>query len=401
MAERFQFTKKALEALQPTDKRVRYHDAEVKGLTLRVEPTGAKVFYLYKKVHGVPKDIKLGPFPEFPLDAARAEAMRLLAAAHSGKDPAQAARIPAGGHTFEGLFTWYIENYAKRRKRSWGADEGTYKRYLREFGKRYAKHITRAEVRQLHADIRDGQVGTCVKRKRGKQEPGVYVANRVLALVRAVFNKAIAYEVFEGPNPAIGIEMFKEQSRDRRLMPGEIQAFLRALDAEQNEDIKDYVYLSLLTGQRMNNVLAMAWDQIDVASKLWRIPRTKNGRPLEVPLLDAELAILNRRYLENSGSLWVFPSREKTMTGHLTNPSRGWHRILKAAGIKDLRIHDLRRTLGSWMGDTGGSSKVIGLTLGHMSTQATAIYERLSLSPVRAAKQRAHDALFGRLEESS
>lgn len=82
--------------------------------------------------------------------------------------------------------------------------------------------------------------------------------------------------------------------------------------------------------------------------------------------------------------MWVFPGTGKT--GHLVTPRKAWLEVLEAAGLdEDLRIHDLRRTLGSWQARAGASLQVIGKSLGHKSQQATAIYSRLDLDPVRAS----------------
>jgi integrase len=88
----------------------------------------------------------------------------------------------------------------------------------------------------------------------------------------------------------------------------------------------------------------------------------------------------------------MFPSESKS--GHLEDPKTAWERILKRADIQGLRIHDLRRTLGSWQTALGASSFIVGKSLGHKTLQATAIYARLNLDPVRSSVNAAVDALF-------
>lgn len=61
--------------------------------------------------------------------------------------------------------------------------------------------------------------------------------------------------------------------------------------------------------------------------------------------------------------------------------------------IPDLRIHDLRRTMGSRQAITGASLPIIGKSLNHKSQQATAIYTRLDLDPVRASVEKATEAM--------
>jgi integrase len=81
-------------------------------------------------------------------------------------------------------------------------------------------------------------------------------------------------------------------------------------------------------------------------------------------------------------------------TGHLASPKKAWARVLKRAGIKDLRIHDLRRSLGSWQARTGASLTIIGKSLHHKSHQSTAVYARLDLDPVRESMERATSAIL-------
>jgi integrase len=149
--------------------------------------------------------------------------------------------------------------------------------------------------------------------------------------------------------------------------------------------------LSLLTGQRKSNMLAMRWDELNLSRAEWRIPKTKNGEPLTVHLPPQAIDILQTRNAQ-SDSEWVFPGSGKA--GHLADPKKAWKRILERAEIKDLRIHDLRRTLGSWQTALGASGFIVGKSLGHKSMQATAVYARLNLDPVRDSVNAAADAMF-------
>ena len=105
-----------------------------------------------------------------------------------------------------------------------------------------------------------------------------------------------------------------------------------------------------------------------------------------------------RKIAADSHPRWVFPSDRtgwKTHDkGHLVSPRKAFKRIIDRAGIEDLRIHDLRRTAGSLMAIQNVSPTIIGKALGHRSTQATAVYARLTQDPVRAALENAQDALF-------
>ena len=99
-----------------------------------------------------------------------------------------------------------------------------------------------------------------------------------------------------------------------------------------------------------------------------------------------------KRRKKDADSVWVFPGTGKE--GHLVDPKKAWLRITKRGGFEDLRIHDLRRTLGSWLAASGVSLPIIGKTLGHKSSQSTQIYARLNLDPVRESLKKATDAMF-------
>ena len=113
---------------------------------------------------------------------------------------------------------------------------------------------------------------------------------------------------------------------------------------------------------------------------------------MTVALSPKAIEILERRKDASNGGEWVFPGLGST--GHLVEPKAAWQRICKRAGIEDLRIHDLRRTLGSWQAATGASLPVIGKSLGHKSLGATQVYARLNIDPVRIAVNRAVDAMM-------
>jgi integrase len=225
-----------------------------------------------------------------------------------------------------------------------------------------------------------------------KDEFGLYAANRLLALLSTVYNKAIDWG-YDGSNPANRIKKFQEQSRDRALQPHEIGAFFESLNNEPNNILKSYFYISLLTGARKSNVLAMRHDQITYGETvIWKIPQTKNGEPQLVVLVPQAIEIINS-LRESNDKEWVFPS-PVSKSGHLEEPKSAWKRVMDRANIKDLRIHDLRRSLASWQVRTGASSFVIGKTLGHKDKQATAIYARVSTDVTKYSMESAVNAMF-------
>lgn len=176
-------------------------------------------------------------------------------------------------------------------------------------------------------------------------------------------------------------------------MPEKLLLFTKdVLQKIRPPKVKRDVYKDIReTAARKSNVLSMHWSNINLVDQTWYIPDTKNGEPHLVPLTQKAMMILQRRR-EQSDSEWVFPSSTSS-SGHLQEPKKAWKRICKKANLTDLRIHDLRRTAGSWMAISGASQYVIGKALNHKSPESTAIYARLSLDPVREFMEKASNAM--------
>lgn len=166
-----------------------------------------------------------------------------------------------------------------------------------------------------------------------------------------------------------------------------LKEFLAKLREEKNIPFRDYIYLSLFTGARQANVLSMRWDQFDFDLALWHIPITKNKESQTLPLSSLALQVLKDRYdKRDKSNPWVFPSDGKT--GHLVEPKTAWKKFCGKT-FKDLRMHDLRRTLGSYMAMNNQSLQIIGKVLGHKSPTATQIYSRLAFDSLKQAMEAA------------
>ncbi|HNO32547.1 MAG TPA: site-specific integrase, partial [Anaerolineales bacterium] len=181
-------------------------------------------------------------------------------------------------------------------------------------------------------------------------------------------------------------------SRDRFLQPDELARFFDALGQIPSDTMRDFFLIALLTGARRANVSSMRWSDIDLESGVWHLSKTKNGTPQNVTLSPEAVPILKARAERAGVSQYVFPGEGKS--GHLVEPKKAWASLLRLAEIENLRIHDLRRTLASWQARTGASMLIIGKSLNHKTHQATGIYARLDLDPVRQSVNAATAAMM-------
>jgi integrase len=210
-------------------------------------------------------------------------------------------------------------------------------------------------------------------------------ANRAVELLRAVFNHASQLVKWNGANPAEKIDKYQERSRDRTLSEDEVGRLNQALMAEPNPYWRAYFPLCLMLGTRKSELLGARWEDIDLGRRTLTIPSTKAGRSLLLPVPGPAMNLLVSLPSYRTSD-WVFPGEGRT--GHLVEPKKAWARICERAGIKDRRgtwIHDLRRTIGSWLKDKGHDTALIGRVLNHADPASTAVYARLSAEPIRAA----------------
>jgi integrase len=359
-------TKRVLDATRcPDTGQIFLRDADIPGFGVRLTKSG-KTFILEKRIHGQMRRITIGAYGPLTLEKARERAIGLTHDIIQGRDPAQARQEKRQEPTWGELSALYLERHGPRKRTAWN-DRNMLNCYFEGWVHRRLSSLTRKDVALLH-----GQLG----------EKAPYAANRVVALVRKMFNLARLWGVYTSDNPATGIESFPEEKRDRFVQPHELPKLFEALHAEPNPYVKTALLVALLTGARRGEVLAMRWADVDLRQAIWRIPDTKARRPHWLPLPQPAVTLLQAlpQVYDNP---YVFPGRDAR--GHLVNISKAWARIRTHAGLADVRIHDLRRTLGSWLAASGASLPLIGKALNHSQVSTTAIYARLSLDPVRTA----------------
>jgi integrase len=424
----FNFTKASINSLPipNTSKRVYYRDSQVKGLTIRVTASGSKSYCIFKKIKGKTEFFQIGKHPIITVENARNLAKAKLGQIALGSNPNDEIRKQRNEMILGQLFDEYMERHSKINKKSWIYDEREIKKFFSDWFNRKLSDITKQEIQKRLEKI--------------TKNNGRYASNHALERIRALYNKAEEWG-WDGRNPAKGIKKNKKKTRDRFAQMNELPHLLKAISDEHSKMARDYFLMLILTGSRKTNMAKMRWEQIIWEQKVWRIPETKNGDPQYVALTDRAIEILEQRKAV-SASVWVFPQDEDQTKYNSDCSKRAWnrtraratlyfwnsnysdnlfikewlnkfeqgvcpnsiikqltniallHKIELPPSLMDIRLHDLRRTFGSYQAIAGSSLSVIGESLGHKSLQATQIYARLNLEPVRRSINKATDIMF-------
>ena len=362
----------------PADGQQFIRDDAIKGLALRVTANGSKSFVFEGRIRGRVRRITLGQHPALSVLLARRKALEVKAAIAQGRDPSEERQAEQAELTFRELAQIYIERHAQQHKRSYKQDELILAKHLAHWNGRKLSATTPEHVVKLHQVV--------------GRDSGHYAANRLVALLRTMFNLARDWGYLKTDNPAQRVKFFREEKRERFLSSEELARVNEALLEEPNLYWRAFFPLALLLGPRRSELLSARWTDIDLEQRTWRIPTTKAGRSHLLPLPQHAIEIL--RSLPSRGkNEFVFPG--DGATGHLVEPKKAWQRIRARARVADVRLHDLRRTLGSWLAAQGYSLPLIGKALNHSNVSTTQIYARLNLDPVREALERNAALMLG------
>jgi integrase len=359
----------------PKSGQVIYRDDEIKGFAVRVTAGGEKAFVWEGRIKGRVRRITIANVEDMSVMAARRWAYEVRASVARGEDPASDRQVQKQEATFKSLVDAFLELHAKPHRKTWQRDAQRFAVHFGRWNNRRASDISPEDVAKAQIEI---------ARQHGK-----VASNRACSLLRQLFAWAKENRRFVHENPVAGLKFFKEESRKRFLAPDELARVNQALADEPDWRFRAFFALDLMIGARKSNLLAARWADIDLVNAVWHIPETKNGESLSVPLPAPAVSLLEALPSRGKGE-WVFPSegRSRSKSGHLMEPSRAWDRIRRRAGVSDVTVHDLRRTVGAMLAAAGMSGFVIKAALGHKSIRATEIYARLNLDPVRQALER-------------
>lgn len=377
--------KEVVDALPiPASGQAFHWDTDLPGLGVRVSAGGGKSYVYQARIHGRERRITIGKHGAITAQEARKLAKVCAGQIASGIDPvqereSQRRKAISVGDLFK---LWHDERMVgpdpkKPLKKSWRKDQRLYDCHLKPYAKRQAAEITLELAKRICRNV--------------TVESGPVEANHVQRLARAIWNHAAKQEPpLVESNPWSNFKPNPESPREAWVNHQQLPALLQAFDGLENQDHADLFRLCLFIGARSGNVMAMRWADLDLSRSTWNIPgsRHKNARPVMLGLSAQAVEVLERRKARAAAE-WVFPAA--TTSGHVTTTRRSWGEV-RAAFAKaldlpssDLRIHDLRHTLASWLVSAGTSLAMVGKALGHASLQSTARYAHLAPASVHEA----------------
>lgn len=388
-------TLRLIASLKPKKATYFVWDSEVKGFGLKVRSSGHKSYVLQYRLGGRSRRYSIGTHgsPWTP-ETARDEALRLLGEVVQAID-VQAEKVERRlDLTVAELCDLYITvGLATRKPASVIAARADFDNHVKPLlGARKAAGITRADVEKLLVDVASG--ATAKRRKGDKKRSlarvrgGKGAANSVVRTLGAAFSFGIGRGV-RADNPTVGVKKYRERKLERFLSGEELARLGQVLAASEALGVDGpyavaAIRLLILTGCRLQEILKLKRCEIDYPNRCLRLPDSKTGAKI-VHVGDAVLGLL-RSIPAVKGNPFVLPGLGGV--GCLVNLQKPWTRIRKAAGLEDVRIHDLRHSFASFGASSGDSLLVIGALLGHRSAQSTERYAHLSAGPVKAAAQR-------------
>jgi integrase len=380
-------TKMRVDSTHPLDKDRFVWDTELKGFGLKVTKLGRekvakdgrkmaaggeKTYILqYRKGgRGSPtKRVTIGRHGALTPDQARKEAARLLGAIAQGDDPAAVRAAARVAPTITVLAERFLAEHVATKTKPKTAY--AYRRLVNcvivpAIGAKRVRDVTRADVSRLHHDRRATP----------------YAANLTLAVLSKMFTLAEKWgERPDGSNPCRHVELYAERKRERMLSAAEFARLANALKAHRSPYVVAAIKLLIFTGARLSEILTLKWDWVDFGRGEARLPDSKTGAKtlhLPAPAL-AVLAELPR--IEGNPHVIV----GNVAGARLVNLHKSWVAIRNAAGLHDVRLHDLRHAFASVAASSGMGLPIIGKMLGHTQAATTHRYAHLASDPVKAA----------------
>jgi integrase len=256
------------------------------------------------------------------------------------------------------------------------------------FGHKQLNLISRRDIQLFHSKLRDEGLApaTC---------------NLYLRTLKTAMNRAIHWEIIDGPNPVVGIQQYRELNLVENYMDDEqLQRLMTVLKQDKNRTVCDIILFLLSTGATLSEVLNMKHEMVNTERRVWRIPATnsKSGKVRAVPLNDTALDVLSEQNTKDEFE-HVFINRQ---TGKpYTTIQKVWNRLRNAADLGHVRIHDLRHQYASFLVNNGATLYTTGQILGHSTPKVTQRYAHLSIATLQDAAATAADQIKAAMKKTA
>src|SRR5262245_2590599 len=374
-------TAKQVQHLGPLGTRYEVPAGPPTGLYLVIQPSGTKSWALRYRRHGQTRKLTFPQtYPDMGLAAARAEATLKLDSLENDIDPAavQAEEIQKEE-----------PNTVKSVVDEWLKREVSKTRTKGEVTRIMSKEVTPKWKHKLITDIARPDVNRLIDAIMDRKAP--ILANRTLSILKRFFRWTIERGYLQ-VSPIAGIRPpAKEKTRDRVLTEEELTAIWNAAPA-LGFPFGDYFRLLALTGQRRGEVANMKWADVDLDAALWTLPKeaTKAGRIHDVPLSAPAVALLRNAPKFKGPYIFTTTSSKPPISGFSKAKTALNDAIVEARGksaelpenakaLDQWGLHDLRRTLTTWMANNGVLPHVLAAILNHSPGSTlgiTAVYAR-------------------------
>ena len=390
---KLKLTKRTIESLEVNEKDYIVFDAELPGFGVCVMPSGKRFFLIQYRRHGRTRRVMIGQFGPVTAENARREANRLLGQVRgAGGDPAALRDAERLAVTVKELGQRFLTQHVATRCKP--STQGEYRRSVELFidpffGNQRVRSVQSADVAELV----------------GSMAHIPYQANRTLGVLSKMMNLAETWGMRDRhTNPCELIERYPEHKRERFLSGKELQrlgSVLTKAGTEQTESRYAVAAfrLLLLTGCRLSEIQKLEWGHVDTDIGELHLPDSKTGAKT-IHLGQSALAVLRDLPRVAENPYVIVGKKEGSYLSDLQHP---WRRVRLAAGLEEVRIHDLRHTFASGGLAVGEGLSMIGKLLGHTQIQTTARYAHLAADPMKAAankiSNRLASALVGALED--
>lgn len=364
---RKKLTKALIDELKPKTKDYFIWDTELRNFGIKITPKGRKTYVTHFRIAGVgnTKRMTLGVHGEIFVQQARKLAADVLNDARKGSDPTAELKSLKQAVTVSYALEQFYEDHVRSKLKPSSIENYEVLRRVHlepEFGKMRLRDVRRDQVAKFHG--------------RFAHQPAS--GNKQLAVLSKFFNWCEANELLEqGSNPCRHIQKYKEESRERFLNQDELMKLHQVIaSAEENglacESAINAIRLLLLTGARRGEILTLKWAFVDFEAEVLNLPDSKTGKK-SIVLSSAAVELLSN--IMRTDNPYVFPG--KKLNAHLVNLKTPWKRIREAAGLPDVRIHDLRHTFASHAINNGAPLELISKLLGHSQLRTTQRYAHL------------------------